>query len=110
MDLRVSIAEGDLDIHSLSEHTIADSRADSIENLSTEEIQKAIKEKYNLPAELCDDSAEKVLTAALTDISRGSIAEANQRLQTEFSTICESSDPQYSQAKRNHWSKCYLNE
>ncbi|WP_084156759.1 ABC transporter ATP-binding protein [Haladaptatus cibarius] len=110
MDLRVAVSDDDVDLDSLRTLVVAREEAETADAVSAEQLQSAIREEYEIPANLSDEDAETVLASALSDIVSGDVAGADERLQSEFSTICERENPREQSTDAGHPAACHLHE
>ena len=68
----------------------------------------ALREFYELPQELSDSHAQAVLTEVLELTASGEQAEAKQRLESEFATVCEQSPIERHRVTSDQDAKCVL--
>ncbi|QRV16177.1 ATP-binding cassette domain-containing protein [Haloterrigena salifodinae] len=58
-----------------------------------ENVSAAIRDEFDIPAELEDDDAERVLADALESVATGEIDDGRTRLASAFATPCETDRP-----------------
>jgi len=110
MDLRMAVAERDVDRQSLRELAVAEGVADDPDAVGEAGIRTALREEFSLPDELGDDAADRVLSAALDDVAAGDVAAADERLADEFGTVCEREDPTEQATDADHPAACHLHD
>jgi peptide/nickel transport system ATP-binding protein len=110
MDLRMAVADRDVDRQSLRELAVAEGVADDPDAIGEAGIRTALREEFDLPDELQDDAADRVLSAALDDVAAGDVAAADERLADEFGTVCEREDPTEQATDADHPAACHLHD
>ena len=85
LDVRLAVADDDLDIESLR------SRLDAPDD---DRLRAALRERYDVPDPLADAEAEQSLSAALDALVAGDEAAALKRLEASFTTVCERREPE----------------
>jgi peptide/nickel transport system ATP-binding protein len=98
MDLRIVIREQTLGIDDLRERA------------SDTQLRPAIRSEYDVPEELSDPDAERVLAAALSDVVAGDSDAADERLDAAFSTVCEREHPNRQETETGHPVACHLHD
>jgi peptide/nickel transport system ATP-binding protein len=98
MDLRIAIRERTLGIDDLRERA------------SDTQLRTVIRSEYDVPDELTDPDAERVLAAALSDVVAGDIDAADERLGAAFSTVCEREHPNLQETETGHPAACHLHD
>ena len=74
----------------------------------TDETPATIRDTYNIPAELSDRDAEKLLSDALIAVIDGDTDEAKTSLETAFASPCESPPIEMHQVTETQEAKCVL--
>ncbi|WP_458188856.1 ABC transporter ATP-binding protein [Haladaptatus sp. NG-WS-4] len=110
MDLRVAVADDDVNLGSLRQLAVARGAAESEDVVSDEQLRSAIRAEYDIPDELPDEDAEAVLSAALSDVVSGHVAGADDRLRSEFATVCEQESPTEQETDAGHPAACHLHD
>ncbi|RBI63039.1 peptide ABC transporter ATP-binding protein [halophilic archaeon] len=110
MDLRMAVADRDVDRASLRELAVAEGVADDPEDVDESGVRTALREEYGLPESLGDDAADRVLSAALDDVVRGDVEAADERLRSEFESVCERRDPAEQATGVGHPAACHLHD
>ncbi|WP_158058994.1 ABC transporter ATP-binding protein [Halorussus halophilus] len=85
MDLRVALADG-FDHDALEAYAATEG---SGENGDSPDLHAAVRDRYEIPAELTDSDAESVLADAIESLVEGDATVARETLSREFETICE---------------------
>ncbi|ADB59774.1 oligopeptide/dipeptide ABC transporter, ATPase subunit [Haloterrigena turkmenica DSM 5511] len=62
-------------------------------SVADEDVPAAIRDAFDIPTELRDDDADRVLADALEAIAAGDIADGRARLASAFATPCETDRP-----------------
>ncbi|QLG61424.1 ABC transporter ATP-binding protein [Halorarum salinum] len=101
MTLRQDLAADDLDLRFARELAGTD---------DPDALAAAVRRAYDVPAELSDPAAERVLTAALATAVRGDGRAAADRLADEFPTVCEHRHPRRYRAGEGQWATCHLHD
>ncbi|MXV61674.1 ATP-binding cassette domain-containing protein [Natronorubrum sp. JWXQ-INN-674] len=70
------------------------------------ETPDAIRDAYDIPSQLSDGDAERVLSDALQTVTGGDREEARARLETEFATPCERGEIETYQVTPDQTAKC----
>ncbi|WP_458207448.1 ABC transporter ATP-binding protein [Haladaptatus sp. NG-SE-30] len=110
MDLRVAVADDDVNLDSLRQLAVAQGAAESEDAVSDDQLRSAIRAEYDIPDELRDENAEAVLSSALSDIVSGDVAGADERLRSQFSTVCEGETPIEQETGAGHPAACHLHD
>ncbi|MDQ2049857.1 ABC transporter ATP-binding protein [Natronolimnohabitans sp. A-GB9] len=84
LELRTGLAEAD-GLESLPVDPDPDPEAD--------DVQAALRDAFDVPADLGDDAAEAVLETALETAAAGDVETARARLESAFTTPCETDRP-----------------
>jgi peptide/nickel transport system ATP-binding protein len=97
--LRVDLRNGDLGLDSIRERLTAEGRLDGQQGddaateLPDSALREGVREEYDLPAELPDETAEPTLADALKPLADGDEAAAEARLSETFASVCEREEP-----------------
>jgi peptide/nickel transport system ATP-binding protein len=110
MNLRVAVRDRTLDIERLRERRVAGREDESAENLSKRELRSAIRDAYDIPDELSDSNAERVLSTALTEIVDGEPSSADERLRGAFPSVCAQEHPSLRETETGHPAACHLHD
>ncbi|WP_423743464.1 oligopeptide/dipeptide ABC transporter ATP-binding protein (plasmid) [Haladaptatus sp. SPP-AMP-3] len=110
MDLRVAVADEDVNLDALRKLAVARGPAENEEAVTDTHLRSALREEYDIPDELTDADAESVLSSALSDIVSGAVEDADERLRVEFSTICERKAPEERATGAGHPAACHLHD
>jgi peptide/nickel transport system ATP-binding protein len=89
--LRVDLRNEDLGLETLRERLVAEGKAE-VEgpgDVSETAVREAVREEYDVPPELDDETAERSLSAALEELVGGDEAGAEAKLAETFSSVCE---------------------
>jgi peptide/nickel transport system ATP-binding protein len=108
MDLRTQIATHQIDLDTYREILVEEEKAESSEQVTDEQLRAALRREYDIPEELNDDDAERVLSAALGELVSGDFEAADMRLSTEFATVCERRHPSLQETDVGHQAACHL--
>jgi peptide/nickel transport system ATP-binding protein len=95
MDLRVALREGRVDVAALrrtAEVEVRDEGGSVGLGPDGERLRRALREAFGIP-ELADEHAERVVAAALSDVSDGECERAHERLAGTFASPCEREPP-----------------
>lgn len=101
MDLRVALAD-DFDHDALEAYAAAEELGD--------DLRTAIRDRYEIPAELADTDAESVLADAIDSLAEGDATAARETLGREFETICERDHPELGETDAGHSATCHLHD
>lgn len=110
MDLKTAVRNRTLDIERLRERLVAAEVAESQEHIPEAELRAAVREEYDIPDELRDPDAERVLSAALSALADGELSTAEDRLSESFSTVCEREHPALGETESGHPAACHLHD
>lgn len=72
--------------------------------------ETAVRDAFDIPAELADDRAESAVTAGIEALLDGELAAAADRLETEFTTVCEREEPTLQSVDGDHEAACHLHD
>lgn len=108
MDLRVDLSTDQLDLEALRESVVVAGGADRPAAVSDTQLRTALRERYDVPAELTDEDAEAVLSDAIAMITASDLSAADDRLATAFETVCERTTPELTEREPNHQAACHL--
>lgn len=110
MDLKIAVRERTLDVERLRERLVAEGSAESKEHIPETELKAAVRAEYDIPEELDDPDAERVLSTALSEIVDGEFSAADDRLSESFSTVCEGEHPALQETESDHPAACHLHD
>lgn len=115
LDLRVRLANGQVDLESTRERVIAEKNtvADADKpnpDVTNDQLRAAIREEYGIPETLTDPGAERMLSRALDSLISGDPDGAIEILDSEFSTVCEERHPELRSTNGHHPAACLLHE
>lgn len=108
MDLKLAISNRTLNTGRLRERFVAEGKAERTEQVSTTQLQKAIRAEYDIPDALNDPNAERVLSAALSAAVTGEFTTADEHLSESFSTVCIREQPTLQKTEIDHPAACHL--
>jgi peptide/nickel transport system ATP-binding protein len=107
LNLRENVKRRAIDIEALEELAMTHTGAgEGDQQLDDEALKEEIRSEFNLPEQLSDRDAEQTLSDALDSIVSGEMAYAGEVLDSEFTTPCEETDPEYTQHDTGHKSSC----
>ncbi|MFB6151360.1 MAG: ABC transporter ATP-binding protein [Haloarculaceae archaeon] len=110
MDLRDRLARRAIDVEAARELVVAESDTGAVEEVSAEETAAAIRQELDIPERLSDPSGESVVAEALEAIVQEDFERADDRLASEFETVCEREAPELSETEAGHPAACHLHE
>jgi peptide/nickel transport system ATP-binding protein len=110
MDFRVDLMNGRIDLNTHREILIAEGEAETTEVVTDEQLQRALRREFDIPASLADDDAEVVLSTALGEIVAGDGDAAESRLSVEFVSVCEQDHPTLQETDAGHSAACHLHD
>ena len=110
MDFRVDLTNGRIDLNTHREILVAEGEAETTEAVTDEQLQRALRREYDIPASLTDDDAEAVLSTALGEIVAGDGDAAESRLSVEFVSVCEQGHPTLQETDAGHSAACHLHD
>ena len=110
MNLRLAVSNRTLDVEGLRERLVADDMAASTGEVSKPQLRAAIRTEHDIPDELSDPAAERVLSEALAEIVVDEVAAADERLAEAFSTVCEREHPRQQETAAGHPAACHLHD
>ena len=90
LNLRLRVVDDGLDLDAARRYAAAD---DDPETADPDAVRAAIREEFDVPAELPDPAAESALSTALDRIVDGDTAGAAERLADAFPTVCRRERP-----------------
>jgi len=90
LNLRLRVASAGIDVAAVREYT---SPTDDPEDADPAAVRAAIREEFDVPAELSDTRAETALSEALDRVVGGDLAGAADRLAETFPTVCRRERP-----------------
>ena len=90
LNLRLRVASEGIDLDAARKYAAPD---DDPETADADAVRAAIREEFDVPAELADSRAESALTAALDRVIDGDTAAAAERLADAFPTVCRRERP-----------------
>jgi|AntDeeMinimDraft_4_1070355.scaffolds.fasta_scaffold00060_52 peptide/nickel transport system ATP-binding protein len=108
LDFRQQVESGELDASSVEDLAVAHVDHDDPESLPHDELADAIRDEYDLPAELADADADATLTEALDLVANGNADQAKTLLADAFHTPCEESAPETRDVGDDHDAACHL--
>ena len=80
------------------------------ERVAPSEIEPVLRDEYELDERLEDSSADDVFTEAVEHLAGGNLETAKEFLETEFSTVCQTSKPAVVEEQAGHRNACHLTE
>jgi peptide/nickel transport system ATP-binding protein len=104
MDLRVRLRWRGIDSEAVETFVVGE-REDSADP-ADETVRAAIREEFDIPEELGDPDAERVLREALDHVVDGEDGRAHDLLAEEFHTVCEGTAPDLVQTDAGHPAAC----
>jgi peptide/nickel transport system ATP-binding protein len=109
LNLRGEVQSGELDIEKVraSAAVEEDVEPDAVDNPA---IRNQIRTEFDLPEQLSDQDAERVLSDALETLVSGDEAGAGERLAEAFVTPCEKTKPEFTDHGDGHKSSCLRHE
>ena len=110
MDFRVQVANRQIDLDTHREVLIGEGKAESTDQVTDDQLRRALRREYDIPAQLTDDDAEEVLAATLDDIVVEDFEAGDTRLSTEFATVCEQHHPSLYETDVGHPAACHLHD
>jgi peptide/nickel transport system ATP-binding protein len=110
MDLRVQLESRHIDLDTHREILVGEGEAESTEQVTDDQLRRALRREYDIPAQLTDDDAEAVLSVALDEIVAKDFAASDTRLSTEFATVCEHHHPSSYETDAGHPAACHLHD
>jgi peptide/nickel transport system ATP-binding protein len=110
LDLRNRLSRGQVDIDAIRELLVTEDAVESTERVTDEQLRTVLREEYNIPEQLSDTCAESVLSDALDRIVAGDPDAANERLASEFATVCEQRHPELQATETGHPAACHLHD
>ncbi|WP_137286325.1 ABC transporter ATP-binding protein [Halorussus salinisoli] len=111
MDLRVRLERGQFDLDGLREFAVAETDAETTEEVTADQLRWALRAEFDLPDRLADPSADRVLREAVESLVTDADAEsARALLADEFETVCESDHPDLRETEAGHPAACHLHE
>jgi peptide/nickel transport system ATP-binding protein len=90
LNLRLRVVDEGLDLDAARRYAAGD---DDPETADSEAVRAAIREEFDVPAELADPAAESALSTALDRIIEGDTDGAAERLADAFPTVCRRERP-----------------
>ena len=109
MDLRVQVANHEIDLDTHREIIAAESDVETRRKVTNEQLRTALRREYDLPSDLSTE-AETVLSAALDDLVAGNLEAADARLSEAFTTVCEERHPSLQKTGIDHLAACHLHD
>jgi peptide/nickel transport system ATP-binding protein len=108
MDLRVRLRQREIDLEAVRRFLGGEEAVEDPSLVDDDAVTAEVREEFGIPARLSDPSAEAVLSAALEDVVAGDLAAADDRLATEFATVCEREKPALAETGAGHPASCHL--
>jgi peptide/nickel transport system ATP-binding protein len=108
MDLRVRLRQREIDLEAVRRFLGGEEAVEDPALVEDAAVAAEIREEFGIPEQLSDPSAERVLSAALDDVVAGDLAAADDRLATEFATVCEREKPTLAETGAGHPASCHL--
>jgi peptide/nickel transport system ATP-binding protein len=108
MDMRESLAKGNLSVPELTELAAAEYDVSSEAAVSTADLERAARDEVDLPASFDDPAVDDTVERAIAQIAEGDQAAAVDTLAETFESRCERSPPESVTVDGDHTAACYL--
>jgi len=110
MNLRQDITSGALDVDSLDKLARAELDIEGSGAVSEADRKRVLRADYDLPQQLADTAAERVVSEAIEAVLNDQRKEALSMLEEEFSSRCEREDPEFTEFGGRQRAACHLLE
>jgi peptide/nickel transport system ATP-binding protein len=108
MDLRQRLQGKGVDAEKIREFVVAEGEAEDVDSVTDAQLETAVRNEFDIPEQLSDPTAERVLSDALDAVTDGDQTTARELLADEFSTVCERDTPAEREVEPDHLSACHL--
>ena len=108
MDMRESLAKGNLSIEELTKLAVAEYDAPSEEQVSPADLERAARDEVDLPASFDDPAVDDTVERAISQIVEGDQAGAVDTLAETFESRCERTVPETVAVDGDHTAACHL--
>ena len=104
--LKADLARGGIDVEAIEAFVGVES-AGTASEAEIETMKSELRAEFDLPEALSDEAAQPVYDDAIDAVVRGNPEDAHELLVTEFGTICEQKDPEFTDAGADHVLSCH---
>ena len=108
MDMRESLAKGNLSIEELTKLAVAEYDTPSEEQVSPADLERAARDEVDLPASFNDPAVDDTVERAISQIVEGDQAGAVDTLAETFESRCERTVPETVAVDGDHTAACHL--
>ncbi len=110
MNLRERVSRRNVDVDAAREFVATERGLDSPEAVADDDVARAIRDEFGIPASVSDPDAEAALSTAIAAVLDGDLEGADDLLADEFATVCGRERPALRETDAGHPAACHLHD